>query len=159
MIADFTKLHDEIHKRARTIGISLTRCSDKQIGNRDVGTKTSIEHSLTGRKIAREVYFNLYTQRSESGNMLLGRKSDLFTQFVLNVLLDSSQHERFQYHVKSSDLVLVQVTFSLGFSASMSLNVFGKPLAKLVVRVKQGWHDEVKQGPQFCETKLATARD
>ena len=29
------------------------------------------------------------------------------------------------------------------------LNVLGEPLAELVVRVKEAWHNEMQQSPQF----------
>ena len=60
--------------------------------------------------------------------------------------LDTTEHERLQNHVKTTKLVLVELA-SLVLCGI--LNVLREPFVELVVRVKQGRHDEVEQGPQL----------
>lgn len=54
----------------------------------------------------------------------------LLTQFVLHVLLDAAQHERFEDHMQSTKLMFVEfVALVLG----SILDVFREPLVELVV--------------------------
>jgi hypothetical protein len=74
----------------------------------------------------------------------------LVTELVLDVLLDTTEHERLEDHVKSPQLMLVHRSLVLG----VALDVLGEPLAELVVRVEEGRHDEVEEGPEFVHRVL-----
>ena len=68
--------------------------------------------------------------------------ADLLAEFVLDVLLDTTQHERLQDHMQTTKLTLIQLAaFVLRGSG---LDIFREPLIELVVRVEQAGHDEVQ---------------
>ena len=71
---------------------------------------------------------------------MIVRGSHLLAQFVLYVFLDTTQHERFQDHMQSTKLVIVEFV-ALIFSSI--LNVLREPLIELVMGVEQTRHDEV----------------
>ncbi len=75
---------------------------------------------------------------------------EFLSDFLFHVFFNSPEHERLQDIVKSVQLLLVQ----LGLINRVRLNIFGKPLLKLLVRVKQLRHDEVHQSPEFCHRVL-----
>ena len=60
--------------------------------------------------------------------------------------LNATQHERLQDHVETTKLVLVQLA---ALVLSRVLNVLREPLVKLVMRVEQARHDEMKERPEF----------
>jgi hypothetical protein len=70
----------------------------------------------------------------------------LVTQLLLHVLLHTTQHERLEDHMQSSQLFRLELTAT---SASSILNVLGEPFGELLVRVEQRRHDEVEQRPEF----------
>ena len=72
----------------------------------------------------------------------------LVSKLVLHIFLDTTQHERLQYHVQAPDLVFVDVV--LAFILSMTFDIFGEPFHKFVVRIEQSGHYEVQQCPEFC---------
>jgi len=74
----------------------------------------------------------------------------LLCHLVLNVPLDPAQHEGFEDHVESGELLLVQG----GLLLCMALNVPREPLVEFFMGVKHGWHDEVQQGPQLSEVRV-----
>lgn len=66
--------------------------------------------------------------------------SHLLAQFVLNVFLDTTQHERFEDHMQSTKLVFVEFVALIFRSI---LDVLREPLVELVVRVEQARHNEM----------------
>ena len=64
----------------------------------------------------------------------------LLCHLMLNVPFDPAQHEGFEDHVQSGELLLVQGRLLL----CMALNVPREPLVELFVRVKHCRHDEVQ---------------
>ena len=68
----------------------------------------------------------------------------LLAEFVLDVTLDSSQHKGLEDHVKTSELVFVQLA---SFVFCSVLDVLGEPLIELVMRVKKAGHNEMQKSP------------
>ena len=79
------------------------------------------------------------------------RSGYLLAQFVLYMLLDTPQHERFEDHVQPTELVFVEF---VAFVLRGILDVLRKPLVELVVGVEETWHDEMQQSPKFCAEVL-----
>jgi hypothetical protein len=75
-----------------------------------------------------------------AGKYAKGNGDYLLAQFVLYILLDTTQHERFEDHMQSTKLVFVEfVALVLGGI----LDVLREPFVELVVGIKQTRHDEV----------------
>lgn len=75
---------------------------------------------------------------------------DFVRELVFNVLLHSAKHERFEDHMQTGQVLLVDARLVLG----MRLDVFGEPFVELLVRIEQRWHDEMQQGPQLGHAVL-----
>ncbi|KAH3687520.1 hypothetical protein WICPIJ_001482 [Wickerhamomyces pijperi] len=84
MVTDFSELHDQIHQRL--IPIVRTACNLlDQIHKRDLGSQHLVKLLLPVGQIT--IHVDL----------------DLITQFALHVLLDTTQHERFQDDMQTTD--------------------------------------------------------
>ena len=70
----------------------------------------------------------------------------LIAQLILDVTLDTAQHERPENHVQTAKLMFVEFA---AFIFCSVLDVFGEPFVELVVRIKKTWHDEMQQSPQL----------
>lgn len=71
---------------------------------------------------------------------------NFLTQFLLDIFLDPSEHEGFEYGMKPVQLIL----FNISTLTGICLDVLGKPFLELFVIIEQLWHDEVEQGPELC---------
>jgi len=70
----------------------------------------------------------------------------LLAQFVLDVFLDTAQHERFEDHMQSTKLVFVEfITLIL----RGILDILREPFVELVVGIEQARHDEMQKCPKF----------
>lgn len=78
-------------------------------------------------------------------------RTNLLAELILNVTLDTPQHEWLQNHVQPSELMLVKPATLVLCSV---FNVLREPLVELVVRVEQAWHDKVQQCPQLLHGVL-----
>lgn len=72
------------------------------------------------------------------------------SDFMLDVLLDTTQHEWFQNGMKTLNFNLIQLLLVL----TVSFNILGEPFVEQLVRIEQIGHDEVKQSPQLCHVVL-----
>lgn len=78
----------------------------------------------------------------------------LVAELVLHVLLDPTQHEGLEDHVQTSQLVFVHGSLVV----RVVLDVLRKPLAKLVVRIEELGHDEMKERPKLCKQSGSATR-
>src|SRR4029077_5147494 len=72
------------------------------------------------------------------------------SKFLLDMFLDTAQHERLQNHVEALQLVLIELRVAL----RVRLDILGKPLTELIMRIEQGRHDKVQQSPQLLHIVL-----
>ena len=66
--------------------------------------------------------------------------SHLLAQFILNVFLDATQHERFEDHMQPTKLVFVKF---VALVLRGILDILRKPLVELVMGIEQTRHDEM----------------
>ena len=76
-------------------------------------------------------------------------ETNLVTELVLHVPLYTTQHERFEDHMKTAQLMLVELAALVLRSI---LDVLGEPLVELVMRIEQTRHDEMQQRPKLCNS-------
>ena len=131
MIAHLSKLHDQVHQRGCVLIVPESGFFD-QIHDADTASEIAVVGSLTVRQIAEDILLHLVPK------------------FLLYMGLDTAQHEGFEDHVQTLQLVLIELRVAL----SMAFDILGEPVAELVVGVEQGGHDEMKQSPQLLHVVL-----
>ena len=105
MVANLPELHHQVHEGASGIGIAEVRRLGEQVGNRDVSSEDLVQLPLPGTEIDVNVDLNLELRELQETDY--DRGSHLLAQLVLDVFLDTAQHERFQDHMQSAKLVFV----------------------------------------------------
>jgi len=66
-----------------------------------------------------------------------------FTDLVLDIFLDSTQHERFQDRMKTLNFDLVELTLVL----TVGLDIFREPFIEKFMRVEKIRHYKIEKGP------------
>lgn len=133
MVADFAELHDQIHELLNAVIVGQRSCPAHEIGDRDILAQSAVHLPLARGEIAVDVDL------------------DLIGELILHILLDTPQHERLEDHVQSSQLMRIHGTVLVG----IAFDVLGKPFAEFVVRVEEGGHDKMQQGPKFCDNAIS----
>ena len=139
MVANLPELHYQVHERASRIGITEVRRLGKQVGNRDVSSKDLVQLPLPGTEIDVNVNLNLELRELQDTDDEDG--SHLLAQLVLDMFLDTAQHERFQDHMQSAKLMFVELVTLVLRSI---LDVLREPLVELVMRIEETRHDEMQ---------------
>lgn len=69
------------------------------------------------------------------------RGKNLLAQFVLNMFLDTAQHERFEDHMQPTKLMFVEF---VALVLRGILDVLREPFVELVMGIEQTRHDEMQ---------------
>ena len=88
MIADLSELHNQIHQGGAVRLITHGRPFD-EVNDTDTVAEVGVVGPLTVCQVAEDIFFNLVPK------------------FLLHILLDTTEHEGLQDHVKTPELVLV----------------------------------------------------
>ncbi|KAH3665673.1 hypothetical protein OGAPHI_003861 [Ogataea philodendri] len=93
MIANFSELHHHVHQRI-SLGLVVVAVVDlfvavDEIHDVDLGSQHSIQLFLSVCEIAEHVHLNL------------------IAKLALDILLDTTKHERFKNHMESTKLLFV----------------------------------------------------
>ena len=144
----FAELHHQIHQRPCRVRIANVCSLFQQVCNRDIGKKSLIQRSLSSTELHVDINLDLVAAKhvSPPARIAPSTETHLVAEFVLHMSLHAPQHERFQDHVQSTQLMFVQLAT---FVLCCVLDILREPLIELVVGIEKTWHNEVQQGPEF----------
>ena len=155
MVADLTELHDEVHERAGGVRVAQVGGLLQEILDGYVRQERLVKTTLPRAEFYVDILLDLFRRVLATNPCCLYQGAHLFAEFVLDMALHTTQHERLQDHMKTAQLVLVE--FAPLVLGSI-LDILREPLVELVVRVEQSRHDEMEESPQLCKRRKKPPR-